>query len=282
MKKIILLVFVCICGQIIANAQVKIGGDIEIGVTTGAVLELDGSMGGLMLPQVVDTTDVTLRKEGMLVYSKADKKTYTYNGSAWQSAGLTPTPTPGDCGKLFTAPSGQVYNTAVYANGGLTNLCWITTNLRESGQAYMCYNNDCTNYPTRGYYYTWSRAIRVCSEMNTTDNGMNWRCPTRNDYDLLVANWNSLIRMGDEPSTDAHDAALEDWKAENQLAGIMSNAGSGLGYFNQINDLFDSSVGYTGTHYMFNRKTGSSSLYTLPYINNFDDYRLTARCVRNI
>jgi hypothetical protein len=53
-------------------------------VTTGSVLDLSQGSGGLLLPQVSDTIDAT-RTAGMMVFSLADNKVYTYNGvtSTW-------------------------------------------------------------------------------------------------------------------------------------------------------------------------------------------------------
>ncbi|GHT41861.1 hypothetical protein FACS189437_09290 [Bacteroidia bacterium] len=67
------------------NAQVKIGGNGTTGPVAGAVLELDGAQGALLLPRV-DTLAITSPTAGMQVYREADKKVYTYDGKSWKTA----------------------------------------------------------------------------------------------------------------------------------------------------------------------------------------------------
>ncbi|MDR0833250.1 MAG: hypothetical protein LBN93_03560 [Candidatus Symbiothrix sp.] len=66
-----------------ANAQISIGSAND-SVTVGSVLDLSQGSGGLLLPQVADTI-VATRTAGMMVFSTADNKVYTYNGvtSTW-------------------------------------------------------------------------------------------------------------------------------------------------------------------------------------------------------
>ncbi|MDR0833068.1 MAG: hypothetical protein LBN93_02625 [Candidatus Symbiothrix sp.] len=61
-----------------ANAQISIG-SVNDSVTVGSVLDLSQGSGGLLLPQVTDTIAAT-RTAGMMVFSTADNKVYTYNG----------------------------------------------------------------------------------------------------------------------------------------------------------------------------------------------------------
>ncbi|GHT05970.1 hypothetical protein AGMMS49525_13820 [Bacteroidia bacterium] len=56
----------------LSTAQVKIGGDPTTPVTTGAVLELDGASGGLLLPRVQVLPDTTLASEGTMYYQISD------------------------------------------------------------------------------------------------------------------------------------------------------------------------------------------------------------------
>ncbi|MDR0834069.1 MAG: hypothetical protein LBN93_07820 [Candidatus Symbiothrix sp.] len=65
------------------NAQISIGSAND-SVTVGSVLDLSQGTGGLLLPQVSDTIMAT-RTAGMMVFSLADNKVYTYNGitSTW-------------------------------------------------------------------------------------------------------------------------------------------------------------------------------------------------------
>ncbi|MDR0833831.1 MAG: hypothetical protein LBN93_06565 [Candidatus Symbiothrix sp.] len=66
-----------------ANAQISIG-SVNDSVTVATVLDLSQGSGGLLLPQVTDTIAAT-RTAGMMVFSLADNKVYTYNGvtSTW-------------------------------------------------------------------------------------------------------------------------------------------------------------------------------------------------------
>lgn len=72
-----------ILGAASMNAQVKIGGDPETEVTTGAVLELDGASGALLLPRVDVLPTAENSAAGMQVYLTTNNKVYTYDGSTW-------------------------------------------------------------------------------------------------------------------------------------------------------------------------------------------------------
>ncbi|GHT01517.1 hypothetical protein AGMMS49525_02450 [Bacteroidia bacterium] len=60
----------------LVSAQVKIGGDPTTPVTTGAVLELDGASGGLLLPKVDVLPASGSVAEGMIYYLTTDGKVY--------------------------------------------------------------------------------------------------------------------------------------------------------------------------------------------------------------
>ncbi|MDR0832846.1 MAG: hypothetical protein LBN93_01450, partial [Candidatus Symbiothrix sp.] len=84
--------FAIICLLVTGNcslvtAQVSIGSATD-SVTTGSVLDLSQGYGGLLLPQVTDTT-VATRTAGMMVFSQADNTVYTYNDvtSTWTALG---------------------------------------------------------------------------------------------------------------------------------------------------------------------------------------------------
>jgi hypothetical protein len=66
------------------NAQVKIGGDGTTGPVAGAVLELDGARGALLLPRVNDTTAIASPVKGMQVYSNYDNQVYINDGAKWK------------------------------------------------------------------------------------------------------------------------------------------------------------------------------------------------------
>ncbi|MDR0833551.1 MAG: hypothetical protein LBN93_05125, partial [Candidatus Symbiothrix sp.] len=84
--------FTIICLLVTGNcslvtAQVSIGSATD-SVTAGSVLDLSQGYGGLLLPQVTDTTAAT-RTAGMMVFSQADNTVYTYNDvtSTWTALG---------------------------------------------------------------------------------------------------------------------------------------------------------------------------------------------------
>ncbi|GHT02553.1 hypothetical protein AGMMS49525_06200 [Bacteroidia bacterium] len=60
----------------LGSAQVKIGGDPTTPVTTGAVLELDGASGGLLLPRGQVLPDTTSASEGTMYYRISDATVY--------------------------------------------------------------------------------------------------------------------------------------------------------------------------------------------------------------
>ncbi|GHS99036.1 hypothetical protein FACS189421_08740 [Bacteroidia bacterium] len=86
-KMIFLMLTLMILGAASMNAQVKIGGDGTTSPVTGAVLELDGAQGALLLPNV-DTlrTSIATPVAGMQVYRPADNKVYVYDGTSWKAS----------------------------------------------------------------------------------------------------------------------------------------------------------------------------------------------------
>jgi hypothetical protein len=83
-KMMILMLTLLIWGAASMRAQVAIGAGtgVDGGPTNGAVLELDGAQGALLLPRV-DTLDITTPVAGMQVYRSADNRVYVYNGLKW-------------------------------------------------------------------------------------------------------------------------------------------------------------------------------------------------------
>jgi hypothetical protein len=126
-KMIFLLLTLLIWGAASMNAQVKIGGDGTTGPVVGAVLELDGANGALVLPQFASLSALTTAipatsaLKGALVYC-ADKL-YTCNGSAWVVA---------DAGATYTAGTGiaisnnQISSTVVDTDTQYTGTAPIT------------------------------------------------------------------------------------------------------------------------------------------------------------
>jgi hypothetical protein len=84
MKKLVLFF-------IIAGAAIQVQAqNVGIGTTTphaNAILEVNSSNKGLLLPRVADTNAVSGPKPaGLTVYSNSDNKLYFYNGTKWQSS----------------------------------------------------------------------------------------------------------------------------------------------------------------------------------------------------
>ncbi|GHT08313.1 hypothetical protein AGMMS49525_17510 [Bacteroidia bacterium] len=74
----------------LGTAQVKIGGDPTTPVTTGAVLELDGASGGLLLPRVQVLPPATSASEGTMYYQIQDGTVYILlidGGKHWEPVG---------------------------------------------------------------------------------------------------------------------------------------------------------------------------------------------------
>ncbi|MBC7867409.1 MAG: hypothetical protein H7X88_07735, partial [Gloeobacteraceae cyanobacterium ES-bin-316] len=74
----------CVCISAFAKAQ-----SVGIGTTApnpSAILEINSSNKGLLLPRVSDTSSVPNPAKGLLVYSLANNKIWFYNGSRWQQA----------------------------------------------------------------------------------------------------------------------------------------------------------------------------------------------------
>ncbi|MDR0834857.1 MAG: fibrobacter succinogenes major paralogous domain-containing protein [Candidatus Symbiothrix sp.] len=74
------------------DAQVAIGGDGT--VTSGAVLELDGAAGGLLLPRVDALPDATDDLKGLMYFLTADGKVYICKGEVegWEAVGSSAIP----------------------------------------------------------------------------------------------------------------------------------------------------------------------------------------------
>ncbi|GHT07120.1 hypothetical protein AGMMS49525_16090 [Bacteroidia bacterium] len=74
----------------LGTAQVKIGGDPTTPVTTGAVLELDGASGGLLLPRVQVLPPAASASEGTMYYQISDAIVYILlidGGKHWEPVG---------------------------------------------------------------------------------------------------------------------------------------------------------------------------------------------------
>ena len=69
MKKYIFFFFLLVGSIQVMNAQVKIGGDVNTKADASAVLELQSSNTGLLLPRVANATDISSPATGLLIYN---------------------------------------------------------------------------------------------------------------------------------------------------------------------------------------------------------------------
>ena len=69
MKKYFFFFFLLIGFNQVMNAQVKIGGDVTTKADPSAVLELQSTTTGLLLPRVANATDITSPATGLLIYN---------------------------------------------------------------------------------------------------------------------------------------------------------------------------------------------------------------------
>ncbi|GHT00350.1 hypothetical protein FACS189421_12340 [Bacteroidia bacterium] len=112
-KMMFLMLTLFFLGAASMNAQVKIGGDGTTGPVTGAVLELDGTGGALLLPRVDALPTAANSTAGMQVYLTTNNKVYTYSGTAWLAdASETQVATQISSSKPATVGSADVAGTA--------------------------------------------------------------------------------------------------------------------------------------------------------------------------
>jgi hypothetical protein len=203
---IFLMLTLIVLGAASVNAQVKIGGNPETGVTTGAVLELDGESGALLLPRVDALPTAKNSAAGMQVYLTTDNKVYSYNGSVWvaggsanadisinqaltgQVANLTAwilaltdnVPDPSRLGTLTDTRDGKVYKTAKFGTAGT----WMVENLAykpdEGGEAVdiVSYNLPNSSIDYAQYYYAPGPTIASAdsSKLTVFDTKYNGGC----------------------------------------------------------------------------------------------------------
>jgi hypothetical protein len=170
-------------------------------------------------------TDVAVVSDKGIVSPVADGNAdITVSFGSLTSDPVAVTVTTPTCGLPFTAPSDKVYNTANYSNTGLTNLCWTTTNLQEAGQIATCYSNNCTSYPTRGYYYTVGNASAACAALNG-DGAIGWRLATLTEHTALKDAFPNLeAGVGTVGTTSTLQAA---WNSiEHAAGGNYTNGGT--------------------------------------------------------
>ena len=175
------------------------------------------------------------------------------------------------CGQPFTAPSGKTYNTAAYSNANLSNLCWTTSNLQEAGQSATCWSNNCTTYPTRGYYYTVGGAAdNACAALNS--GGTAWRVPTGTEWAALQTAFPSLAAG---VGTTGNTAALQaDWNSGAAMAGHYYTSNST--WYNWDAAGYWWAQGTSGLLYYVN--SGATTMYSGTNTN----YWFTVRCVRSL
>jgi hypothetical protein len=116
MKKMIFLMLLSFLGITASmNAQVAIGTGtgVDGAPAAGAVLELDGTKGALLLPKVDALATITSPAAGMLVYLQSDNQVYIYDGDSWNvyTGAEGPAGAKGDTGAQgpigLTGPAGS-------------------------------------------------------------------------------------------------------------------------------------------------------------------------------
>jgi uncharacterized protein (TIGR02145 family) len=119
---------------------------VGIGTTTpnaAAVLELKSSNQGLLLPRIVDTTQVSNPVAGLLVFSLSDNTLYLYTGASWMKLAFNTAVT-------FTYNGASVtYGTLVSPTTGRT---WLDRNLGAQQAAISS-----TDYNGYGDLFQWGR-----------------------------------------------------------------------------------------------------------------------------
>jgi hypothetical protein len=85
MKKVLFFLLVAVTAQLV-NAQ---NNNVGIGTTSpnaSAMLEINSSNKGLLLPRVADTSSIASPAKGLVIYSNNNNKLWFYNGSRWQQS----------------------------------------------------------------------------------------------------------------------------------------------------------------------------------------------------
>jgi hypothetical protein len=269
--------FAIICFLVTGNcllvtAQVSIGSATD-SVTAGSVLDLSQGYGGLLLPQVTDTTAAT-RTAGMMVFSQADNTVYTYNDvtSTWtalgSSGGGTYTCSGAGTGTI-TGLSGNTYCTATYpdATTDLKYLRWTISNLMEAGESATTYEglevNPAPTVGQRGYYYTWA-VVKPSSgsDICKSSLGTAWRVPTDADWKLLSDSFSTLTVQ-----------EKSGWQGYASLAGYRHSGGTWLNW--NYNGKWWSSTATDKSNSIDNAGTWATPTTTA-------GFWLSARCVRYI
>jgi hypothetical protein len=151
MKKMIFLMLVFFMGITASmNAQVAIGTGTgaDGGPVAGAVLELDGTKGALLLPRVDGLATITSPAAGMLVYLKSDNQVYIYDGTSWN---------------VYAGPAGA---TGAAGNGISTTVIDYATS--ASGTTIPSSGWD-TNIPSvSAGQYLWTRTVITYTDATTS------------------------------------------------------------------------------------------------------------------
>ena len=81
MKKYIFFFFLLVGFNQVMNAQVKIGGDINVPSHSSAVLELESTTRGFLLPRLASVSAISNPAVGLLVYNTTLNVLQVYTGS---------------------------------------------------------------------------------------------------------------------------------------------------------------------------------------------------------
>lgn len=221
MKKRIIAAVISILSVCSVNAQVKIGNNPS-SISAKAILEMEHTSKGMLLPRITDTSAIVGGgQKGLVIFSNADSSLYYHDGTRWRAFlggngnGITASP----CGLSFTvyhsvgsvAPVSKrvTYNTVISSQSG-SEKCWITKNLGASVEPSSV--TDATE-ASAGWYWQFNRAqgfkhdgtirtpastwITPISENSNWTNANDpcalllssgWRLPTRTEWQNVDAN----------------------------------------------------------------------------------------------
>jgi hypothetical protein len=228
MKKMIFLMLVFFLGiSAGTNAQVKIGGDGTTGSADGAVLELDGAKGGLLLPKATLDNNTfipvawgtAILPTGVIVYNLGsaglDARVYVWNGSEWMTG--TSGGTGGGDDELVIGDNH--YTIGDFGTAGI----WMTENLRQTTG--LTENTDGTSTTTKDYTHVNK------SSTNDANYGLlyNWyECRTKDAFHEQCQ-W---VTQTSEPKSNAKNAGGMDVLLVGYVGnGSANNYGQGAGFW---------------------------------------------------
>jgi len=131
MKKNIFFFFLLVGFTQVMNAQVKIGGDVTTKADPSAVLELQSTTMGLLLPLIADpANDIAEPAKGLLVYNTTLNAVQVNVGTPtapqWVVASVSVGTTSGTTGRPAAPPVGMIrFNTTNNSFEGWNGSGWV-------------------------------------------------------------------------------------------------------------------------------------------------------------